>query len=90
VLRDLGPQLGHQGAHRMFVTKRRWWSIWPWAFSSPDRPKLLCSTHWRRADLEPVRGLPCEHLLKKTTSRAAMAPAAKLGDSQWMFFMDFS
>ena len=28
--------------------------------------------------------------LKKTTSRAAMAPAAKLGDSQWMFFMDFS
>jgi hypothetical protein len=31
-----------------------------------------------------------KRLLKKTTSRAATAPAAKLGDSQMMFFMDFS
>jgi len=34
--------------------------------------------------------LICRRLLKKATSRAAMAPAAKLGDSQMMFFMDFS
>jgi hypothetical protein len=34
-------------------------------------------------------GLPCGRFLKKTTSRAAMAPAAKLGESQMMFFMDF-
>jgi hypothetical protein len=27
---------------------------------------------------------------KKATSRAAIAPAAKLGDSQMMFFMGFS
>jgi hypothetical protein len=36
------------------------------------------------------RGLICGRLSKKTTSRAAMAPAAKLGDSQMMFFKDFS
>jgi hypothetical protein len=32
----------------------------------------------------------CGRFLKKTMTRAAMAPAAKLGDSQMMFFMGLS
>jgi hypothetical protein len=36
-----------------------------------------CRWHWERP-------------LKRTTSRAATAPAAKLGDNQMMFFMHFS
>jgi hypothetical protein len=38
----------------------------------------------------PRRELIGSCLSKKATNRPAMAPAAKLGDSQTMFFMGFS
>ena len=38
----------------------------------------------------PRQGLICGRLWKKATSRAAVAAAAKLGDSQMMSFMGFS
>jgi hypothetical protein len=43
-----------------------------------------------RADAAARRERICGRFSKKATSRAAMAPAAKLGDSQMMSFMGFS
>jgi hypothetical protein len=63
-------------------------SIWAHSWSGGGIP---CSDACRGRGLDEfLTRLPCGRLLKKATSRAAIAPAAKLGDSQTMFFMDFS
>ena len=66
------------------------WSFCVTVYGAGGGGGIPCSDACRGRGLDEfLTRLHCGRLLKKTTSRAAMAPAAKLGDSQMMFFMGF-